>query len=561
MRRTVTAALLAALGLLMFVAGAAAQAAPGFTELDSVSTAGTQGDQDSELPAVSADGRFVAFVSLSDNLVPGDTNGAADVFVRDRLTGTTERISVSSSGAQANGPSGFLNGMGGPSISADGRYVAFDSQATNLVKGDTNGAIDVFVRDRLTGTTVRVSVATGGTQGNGDSTHPSISGDGSRVAFGSFADNLVQPDTNFASDVFVRDRTTGTTVRVSDAPDSSQGNNWSFSPKLDGNGHLVAFDSFASNLGGNPNSTVQVFLRNLDSGALEAISSLPGSTDFLEQGDLGDISPGGRFVVFDYRSSTVSPRAIVLLDRTTGSREIESVNDAGTAGNDDSFDPVVSADGRFVSFDSVASNLVSDDTNFRSDVFVRDRQAGTTRRVSVGSNGQQGDLDSAAPAIDTDGQVIAFRSAASTFVTEANQTPTFADDIFVRDARPPADLALTLADSPDPATFHGTLTYTARIANTGPTNATDVTLVADLPAGVNLLSTSGAACTRAGKGKGDGTLTCTVGTLPSGAATTVTIVVQPTSVGTISLAAKVYADQPDPNRADNSATETTTITK
>jgi Tol biopolymer transport system component len=166
-------------------------------------------------------------------------------------------------------------------------------------------------------------------------------------------------------------------VRVSDAPDGSQDNNWSFSPKLDSDGHLVAFDSFASNLGGNPNSTVQVFLRDLGAGALEAISSLPGSTDFLEQGDLGDISPDGRFVVFDYRSSTVSPRAIVLLDRTTGSREIESVNDAGTAGNDDSFDPVVSADGRFVSFDSVASNLVSDTTNFRSDVFVRDRQAGT----------------------------------------------------------------------------------------------------------------------------------------------------------------------------------------
>src|SRR5262249_43541255 len=148
----------------------------------------------------------------------------------------------SSSGAQANGASGVVNGMGGPSISADGRYVAFDSQASNLVKGDTNGAIDVFVCDRLTGTTARVSVASNGAQGNGDSTHPSISADGSRVAFGSFADNLVQPDTNFASDVFVHDRSTGATVRVSDAPDGSQGNNWSFSPKLDRDGHLVAFD-------------------------------------------------------------------------------------------------------------------------------------------------------------------------------------------------------------------------------------------------------------------------------------------------------------------------------
>src|SRR5262245_2345389 len=560
MIKTVTATLIAAFGLLVFVAGAAAQAAPGFTELDSVSSTGVQGNQDSELPSVSADGRFVAFVSLSDNLVPGDTNGAADVFVRDRLTGTTERVSVSSTGAQANGNSGLLNGMGGPSISADGRYVAFDSEAANLVKGDTNGAIDVFVHDRLTGTTERVSVASDETQANGDSTHPSISADGNRVAYGSFASNLVQPDTNFAQDVFVRDRATGTTIRVSDAPDGSQGNNWSFSPELDGNGHLVAFDSFASNLGGNPNATVQVFLRDLDSGALDSISSLPGSTDFLEQGDLGRISPDGRFVVFDYRSSTVSPRAIVLLDRTTGARETESVNDAGTAGNDDSFDPVVSNDGRLVSFDSIASNLVSDDTNNRSDVFVRDRQAGTTRRVSVGSNGEQGDLDSLGPAIDADGQVITYYSDASTLVPESGQS-FFAYDIFARDARSPADLALTLADSPDPATFRGTLTYTATISTSGPTTATGVTHVPPLPRGANFVSASGAACTRQGKGKSDGTLTCTAGTLATGASQTGTIVVQPTTPGTLTLAAKVYADQPDPHPADNSATQTTTVVK
>jgi uncharacterized repeat protein (TIGR01451 family) len=560
MQRTTKAALVAAFGLLVFVAGAAAQPAPGFTELDSISSNGVQGNQDSELPAVSADGRFAAFASLSDNLVPGDTNGVVDIFVRDRLTGTTERVSVSSTGAQANGHSGLLDGMGGPSISADGRFVAFDSEATNLVKGDTNGAIDVFVRDRLTGTTERVSVASNGTQGNGASTDPAISGDGSRVAFGSFADNLVQPDTNFTSDAFVHDRTSSTTVRVSDAPDGSQGNNSSFRPDLDGNGHIVVFDSFASNLGGNPNATVQVFLRDLDTGVLQPISSLPGSTDFLEQGDLGQISPDGRFVVFDYRSSSVLPRAIVLLDRTTGTRETESVNDAGTAGNDDSFDPVVSADGRYVSFDSIASNLVSDDSNSRPDVFVRDRQARTTRRVSVGSNGQQGDLDSVRPAIDSDGQVIAYSSDASTLVPESGQS-FFAYDIFVRDARPPADLSLALADTPDPATFHGTLAYTATITNAGPTNASGITLVAALPADANFLSASGAACARQGKAKSDGTLTCTTATLAAGASTTVTIVVQPTKPGTISLTGRVYADQPDPNRANNSATETTTITR
>src|SRR5262245_65822933 len=119
MIKKVTATLSAAFGLLVFVAGVASQAAPGFTELDSVSSTGVQGNQDSELPSVSADGRFVAFVSLSDNLVPGDTNGAADVFVRDRLTGTTERVSVSSTGAQANGNSGHLTGKAARASSAD----------------------------------------------------------------------------------------------------------------------------------------------------------------------------------------------------------------------------------------------------------------------------------------------------------------------------------------------------------------------------------------------------------------------------------------------------------
>src|SRR5439155_1190150 len=145
----------------------------GTTERVSVDSAGTQGNSDSVDASISADGRFVAFYSSANNLVPGDTNGAEDVFVHDRLTGTTERVSVDSAGTQGNSES-FL-----PSISADGRFVAFYSDATNLVPGDTNGFEDVFVHDRLTGATERVSVASAGTQGNSDSVDdfvpPSIS--------------------------------------------------------------------------------------------------------------------------------------------------------------------------------------------------------------------------------------------------------------------------------------------------------------------------------------------------------------------------------------------------
>jgi uncharacterized repeat protein (TIGR01451 family) len=565
MRRRLIAGLAGSIiTVLVFVTGAAAVPAPGFTELVSVSSAGVQGNQDSERPSVSADGRFVAFASLSDNLVPGDTNGKSDIFVRDRVTGATERVSVSSAGRQGNADGGLLNGMAGPSISADGRFVVFDSEASNLVKRDTNGTSDVFLHDRLTGTTVRVSISSTGAQASGS--EGTISADGTRVAFTSFSDNLVQGDTNFSGDVFVRDLTTGTTVRVSVASDGSQGNNSSSHPSLDGDGHVVAFDSAADLAPNDGNGTVDVYVHDLDSGVTEAASIGPAGSSFvINHGSNANISSNGRFVVFDTQESNLFPDAngpvqdAVLFDRVTHTWEDESVSDTGVAGNDNSSVPVVSADGRFVAFTSRASNLVGDDTNARDDVFVGDRQAGTTARVSVGSNGQQGDLDSITGAIDADGQVVAFFSDSSTFVPETQSF--FAFDIFVRDARPTADLGLTLADAPDPATTKANLTYTATIANRGPATATGVTLAADLPADSTFVSASGATCTRQGQGTSGGTLTCQAGAITAGASATVTIVVTPTKPGTLTLAAKVFADQPDPNRTDNSATETTTVTR
>src|SRR5439155_1267798 len=154
-------------------------------------------------PSISADGRFVAFGSIYSNLVPGDTNGVPDVFVRDRAAGKTERVSVASDGTQANGESAFY---APPSISADGRFVAFSSGSTNLVPGDTNGWIDIFVRDRLAGATERVSVASGGAEANDSSFNPAISGDGRFVAFSSSATNLVQADSNGMQDVFLHER-------------------------------------------------------------------------------------------------------------------------------------------------------------------------------------------------------------------------------------------------------------------------------------------------------------------------------------------------------------------
>jgi Tol biopolymer transport system component len=234
----------------------------------SVSTAGTQGDGASTYCAVSGDGRFVAFLSAADNLVAGDTNGHVDVFVRDRQLGTTERVSVSTAGAQADAD------CLGPAISADGRFVVFSSAATTLVPADTNGKLDVFVHDRQTGITERVSVSSAGVQGDNNSAFPSISGDGRFVAFWSAATNLVSGDTNAHSDVFVHDRQTGVTERVSVSSAGVQADGDSLvSPAISADGRFVAFYSSATNLvPGDTNAQADVFVGDRQLGTTERVS-------------------------------------------------------------------------------------------------------------------------------------------------------------------------------------------------------------------------------------------------------------------------------------------------
>jgi len=197
MLRRITGALACGLALAAALGASLPAWGQGTTERVSLGPNSVQGNDSSWGAALSADGRFVAF-SAASNLVPGD-----DVFVRDRRTGTIERVSVSTGGGQSNGNSYF------PALSADGRFVAFDSEASNLVPGDTNGISDVFLRDRLMGTTERVSVGPNGVQGNEESDEPALSADGRFVAFGSWASNLVPGDTKDWHDVFVHDRQAG----------------------------------------------------------------------------------------------------------------------------------------------------------------------------------------------------------------------------------------------------------------------------------------------------------------------------------------------------------------
>jgi len=210
----------------------------------SVASDGTQANFFSQEPSISADGRFVAYLSAATNLVPGDTNSpfVADVFVFDRQTSTTELVSVASDGTQANGTQ--LN----PSISADGLFVTYVSEASNLVPGDTNRVPDVFVFDRQTKTTERVSVASDGTQANSAHRSPSISADGRFVTYSSLASNLVPGDTNGTLDIFLFDRQTGATERVSVASDGTEGNSSSNQPSISADGRFVSYQDAASNL-------------------------------------------------------------------------------------------------------------------------------------------------------------------------------------------------------------------------------------------------------------------------------------------------------------------------
>jgi hypothetical protein len=404
------------------------------TQRMSVSSSGIEGNGGSYAPSTSVDGRYVAFNSLASNLVTGDTNGFYDVFVHDRVLGTTERVSVSTAGAQGDGDSSFSFT---PSISSDGRYVAFSSVATTLVTGDTNGFADVFVRDRQNGTTVRVSLSTGGAQGNGDSMAPSISGDGRYVAFESLASNLVTGDTNGTWDVFVHDLQTGTTERVSLGSNGAQAAGGSYWPAISSDGRYVAFQSYAANLvSGDTNGFADVFVRDRTNGTTERANVSTGGAQANNTTFAPSISADGRYVgIFSLASNLVANDTngsydVFLRDRTNGTTERVSLSDSGAEGNADSSLSSISADGRYVVFESNASNLVAGDTNTTLDVFLRDRVAATTQRVSVDSTGAEAMGSSTKPWISADGRFVAFESFAPNLVAGDTNSSW---DVFVHD--------------------------------------------------------------------------------------------------------------------------------
>ncbi len=341
----------------------AATAAPAQTELISKAAGGgTSGSALSLAPAITPDGRWIAFASEAQDLLAAgiDSNLAADIYLAHRSTGAIERLSVDMQGGDPDAPSTT------PRVSRNARWVAFLSDASDLVPGDTNGFTDVFVRDRLMGTTTRVSVGPGGVQADLPSLELSLSGNGRWVAFMSVAGNLLADaaggtsgDQNGQPDVFVHDVVTGVTQRVSVALDGTDADAESRAPSISLDGRYVAFESKASNLVlGDHNSSFDIFVH----------------------------------------------------DRIMGRTTRVSVAHPEGPTNGGSFAPSISANGRFVAFQSGATNIVPGDTNTESDIFVRDLRAGTTTLASVDAAAIQGDGDSDAPSLSPDGRSVAFDS-------------------------------------------------------------------------------------------------------------------------------------------------------
>jgi Tol biopolymer transport system component len=345
----------------------------------SVASDGTQGNNASDRPSISADGHYVVFTSLANNLVEGDTNGVQDCFVHDRITGETTRISVASDGTQGNSDceSYGLWFAFNPSISADGRYVAFHSAATNLVEGDTNGVQDCFVHDRITGETTRISVASDGTQGNGGSIFPAISGDGRYVVFQSDSANLVEGVTN--GGVFVHDRVMGETTFESVSSEGTQGNSFSGWPAISADGRYVAFISLSDNLvEGDTNGEFDVFVHDRMTGETTMISVASDGTQGNSLDVIPAISADGRYLAFRSDSANlveVNPFDVsfwFVHDRVTGETTFLGDSIDGLQGIYGFIFNSVSSDGRYWAFTSDASNLVEADTNGVIDVFVRD---------------------------------------------------------------------------------------------------------------------------------------------------------------------------------------------
>lgn len=385
----------------------------------SVSTLGAQATFTCQSALVSNDGQVVVFTTSDDNLVAGGTNFANDVYAHDFATGETKRISVSSGGGQANAA------CDQPTISADGRFVAFSSSASNLVAGDTNGKSDVFLHDRATGTTTRVSLSSSGEEGDNPSMDPALSADGRYLAFLSAASNF---NTIGADqwEVYVRDLQTGVTDHVSMDMNGQPADLSADAPSLSDDGRFVVFSSIATDLvPGDTNNAQDVFVRDRLAGTTERVSLDPDGNQTGAPGAqaLGArISNDGRYVVFWSDAGNVVPwdsngyTDVFMRDLQENTTVRLSEGPGGLQATFPSRRPFITADGRYVAFDSWAQNITPGDTGGFHDIILKDLWSGVTRRVSVDTLGLDPNGHSYAPALSEDGRWVVFESGASDLI-------------------------------------------------------------------------------------------------------------------------------------------------
>ena len=424
------------LAILVLAASAPAALAGGKTERVSVGSAGQQADDQSLSPAISGGGRFVVFDSLATNLVGGDANGFMDVFLRDRQAGTTTLVSVSSAGAQGN------SGSYGGAVTRAGRYVAFGSDATNLAPNVPPGLGQAYRRDVTGHATVLVSVAAGGGAANGSSYPWSISGDGRYVVFQSTAADIVPgagADGEHAQ-TYVRDMAAGTTTLESATPGGKAGGGNSTQGSITPDGRWLAFLSDAPDLvTGGTNGRWNAYLRDRQAKKTVLLSVAadggPANDGVVQDGVPVPISDEGRFVAFSSDATnlvtgdTNDSDDVFVRDVQTGKTVRVSVASDGRQGDGPSDGPSLSADGRYVAFNSSASNLVAGDTNRHLDVFVRDLTTGTTIRADVQGGGKQARVGGDYPQLSANGRFVAFESGSPNLVAgDTNGTV----DVFVR---------------------------------------------------------------------------------------------------------------------------------
>ena len=397
-----------------------------FTTLDSLLGDGTQTTADSKATALSADGRFVAFITTS-KLVADDTNTFADVYLKDRSTGA---VTLISRGDGVSGTIGNGNVFSAPSVSGDGRFVVFGTSSSNLVAADADATTDTYVRDTVAGTTTLVSVSSAGVKGNSDSAIPHISADGKFVAFVSSATNLVTGDTNAVNDIFLRDLTANTTVRVStDSAGGQQTGGGSVNSNISGDGRYVIFDSNATNLVLNDtNAKSDVFVKDTITGTTRRVSvASDGSQGNGNSGSIGfgatvGISADGKYAVYQSDATNLVGgdaggfTDIFLRDITGGTTTRMSTDASGNQQNAAATGATISGNGRFVAFQSGANNLVAGDGNGFVDIFVKDRITGAITRANVSRDGVEANGASAAPALSRTGEFVSFDSGATNLV-------------------------------------------------------------------------------------------------------------------------------------------------